>query len=185
MCHCEIFVPLVIRLAGWTPQQCCGPFHHHWLPVPLWVWRRAYCTFNEHLGERPTPETLLCCTPAPHRALQERLRFSLRILVKTRPPNVSQSQWNNAVHINTLSLLYIYLFIFFCSMCRCRFLRETDRRKNGMHFPKLYYPELYLLEGGYKAFFKDYQVTCMDCCLHNHTILFVRKPGFWVKGCFS
>ena len=45
------------------------------------------------------------------------------------------------------------------SLHRSRFLRETDRRKNGMNFPKLYYPELYLMEGGYRAFFKDHQVS--------------------------
>ena len=28
-----------------------------------------------------------------------------------------------------------------------------------MNFPKLYYPELYLMDGGYKAFFKDHQVS--------------------------
>lgn len=42
---------------------------------------------------------------------------------------------------------------------RSRFLRETDRRRNGMDFPKLYYPELYLLEGGYRKFFESHSVT--------------------------
>ena len=37
-------------------------------------------------------------------------------------------------------------------------MRETDRKKNGMQFPKLYYPEVYLLEGGYKAFFEKFSV---------------------------
>ena len=44
------------------------------------------------------------------------------------------------------------------SSFRSRFLRETDRKKNGMQFPKLFYPELYLLDGGYKAFFAKYPV---------------------------
>lgn len=39
-------------------------------------------------------------------------------------------------------------------------MRKTDRGKNGMAFPKLYYPELYLLEGGYKAFYAKYPVSC-------------------------
>ena len=38
-------------------------------------------------------------------------------------------------------------------------MRKTDREKNGMSFPKLYYPELYLLEGGYKAFYEEYPVS--------------------------
>ncbi|KAK3698771.1 hypothetical protein QZH41_014529 [Actinostola sp. cb2023] len=34
-----------------------------------------------------------------------------------------------------------------------RFLRNRDRDIHGKDYPALYYPELYLLEGGYKAFF--------------------------------
>eukprot|EP00731_Ephydatia_muelleri_P020525 Em0013g252a len=42
-----------------------------------------------------------------------------------------------------------------------RFMREHDRNINGMtNFPKLYYPELYLLHGGYKAFFEQYCDLC-------------------------
>ena len=37
-------------------------------------------------------------------------------------------------------------------------MRETDRKKNGMDFPKLYYPEVYLLDGGYKAFYEHCSV---------------------------
>lgn len=49
-------------------------------------------------------------------------------------------------------------------------MRETDRKKNGMDFPKLYYPEIYLLDGGYKAFYEQYSVrhivhtiSCIIC----------------------
>ena len=38
-------------------------------------------------------------------------------------------------------------------------MRKIDRKKNDMAFPKLYYPELYLLEGGYKAFYEQYPVS--------------------------
>ena len=38
-------------------------------------------------------------------------------------------------------------------------MRKIDRQKNDMAFPKLYYPELYLLEGGYKAFYKQFPVS--------------------------
>ena len=38
----------------------------------------------------------------------------------------------------------------------CRFVRERDRAMN--EYPKLYYPELYILKGGYKDFFNDFQV---------------------------
>jgi hypothetical protein len=40
-----------------------------------------------------------------------------------------------------------------------RFLRNQDRAANRDSYPKLYYPELYLLEGGYKAFFEDHVVS--------------------------
>lgn len=45
------------------------------------------------------------------------------------------------------------------SFGRSRFLRETDRKTNGMSFPSLYYPELYLLEGGYNAFYAECPVS--------------------------
>ncbi|ELT96646.1 hypothetical protein CAPTEDRAFT_167620 [Capitella teleta] len=42
-----------------------------------------------------------------------------------------------------------------------RFLRENDREANHECYPSLHYPELYLLEGGYKAFFEQHQVHCV------------------------
>ena len=41
---------------------------------------------------------------------------------------------------------------------RSRFMRKLDREGNGMDFPRLYYPELYLLDGGYKAFYEKHPV---------------------------
>lgn len=32
-------------------------------------------------------------------------------------------------------------------------MRKLDRNMNGISFPSLYFPELYLLHGGYKAMF--------------------------------
>ncbi|KAJ1126305.1 hypothetical protein NDU88_004713 [Pleurodeles waltl] len=40
----------------------------------------------------------------------------------------------------------------------CRFLREEDRDRN--EYPSLFYPELYILKGGYKEFFSDYKELC-------------------------
>lgn len=58
--------------------------------------------------------------------------------------------------MHVINLLYIIDYILF----RSRFLRETDRKRNGMAlFPQLYYPELYLLDGGYKAFFAKHPVS--------------------------
>ncbi|XP_068194828.1 M-phase inducer phosphatase 2 [Antennarius striatus] len=40
----------------------------------------------------------------------------------------------------------------------CRFVRERDRATND--YPKLHYPELYILKGGYKDFFHDFESQC-------------------------
>ncbi|XP_053146457.1 M-phase inducer phosphatase 3 isoform X3 [Hemicordylus capensis] len=40
----------------------------------------------------------------------------------------------------------------------CRYLREEDRTMN--EYPALHYPELYVLQGGYKDFFLEYKELC-------------------------
>lgn len=42
---------------------------------------------------------------------------------------------------------------------RSRFLREKDREANKECYPQLHYPEIYLLEGGYKAFYENHAVS--------------------------
>ena len=42
---------------------------------------------------------------------------------------------------------------------RSRYLRNRDRDLHYHVYPKLFYPELYLLEGGYKAFFAKCKVS--------------------------
>uniref|UniRef100_A0A8C5NVB6 protein-tyrosine-phosphatase n=1 Tax=Jaculus jaculus TaxID=51337 RepID=A0A8C5NVB6_JACJA len=44
------------------------------------------------------------------------------------------------------------------SFTRCRYVRERDRL--GNEYPKLHYPELYILKGGYKEFFLKCQSHC-------------------------
>ena len=39
-----------------------------------------------------------------------------------------------------------------------RFLRDQDRELNKDTYPRLVYPEIYVLEGGYKAFFEKQKV---------------------------
>ncbi|XP_059159143.1 M-phase inducer phosphatase 1-B-like [Physella acuta] len=41
-----------------------------------------------------------------------------------------------------------------------RFLRSQDRETNKEFYPFLHYPEIYLLEGGYKNFFENYSHLC-------------------------
>ncbi|XP_066128685.1 M-phase inducer phosphatase 3 [Saccopteryx bilineata] len=51
----------------------------------------------------------------------------------------------------------------------CRSLRKEDRALN--QYPALYYPELYILKGGYRDFFQDYMVLCEPqsyCPMHHH-----------------
>ncbi|XP_058143467.1 M-phase inducer phosphatase 2 [Dasypus novemcinctus] len=40
----------------------------------------------------------------------------------------------------------------------CRFIRERDRAAND--YPSLYYPEMYILKGGYKEFFPQHPAFC-------------------------
>ncbi len=37
----------------------------------------------------------------------------------------------------------------------CRYLREQDRSINSEVYPHLYYPEMYVLQGGYKSFYQQ------------------------------
>ncbi|XP_057662274.1 M-phase inducer phosphatase-like [Diorhabda carinulata] len=41
-----------------------------------------------------------------------------------------------------------------------RFLRKEDRNRNEIMYPYLHYPEIYLLEGGYKKFFEEFSEMC-------------------------
>jgi len=43
-----------------------------------------------------------------------------------------------------------------------RMLREIDRQLNYNDFPNLYYPEVYILEGGYSNFFRTFPEYCLD-----------------------
>lgn len=44
---------------------------------------------------------------------------------------------------------------------RCREVRSRDRTLQGIkNFPKLYYPELYVMSGGYKEFHTTYTHHC-------------------------
>ncbi|XP_075223485.1 M-phase inducer phosphatase-like isoform X2 [Lycorma delicatula] len=44
-----------------------------------------------------------------------------------------------------------------------RFLRQRDRDNNSDLYPTLDYPEIYLLNGGYKAFYQNYSELCEPC----------------------
>ncbi|XP_076368920.1 M-phase inducer phosphatase 3-like isoform X2 [Tachypleus tridentatus] len=42
----------------------------------------------------------------------------------------------------------------------CRFLREIDRQANKEYYPHLFHPEIYVLNGGYKAFYEKHWELC-------------------------
>lgn len=42
--------------------------------------------------------------------------------------------------------------------CSYQALRSADRKQNEKHYPELCYPDIYLLDGGYKAFFDSFKV---------------------------
>ncbi|XP_043854787.1 M-phase inducer phosphatase 2-like [Dromiciops gliroides] len=56
------------------------------------------------------------------------------------------------------------ILIFYCEFSSergprmCRFIRDRDRNTNN--YPNLYYPEMYILKGGYKDFFPQYPTLC-------------------------
>ena len=58
------------------------------------------------------------------------------------------------------------LLIFHCEYSAHRaplmaqFIRQKDRTLNADNYPHLTYPELYILEGGYSAFYSDYRSRC-------------------------
>jgi M-phase inducer tyrosine phosphatase len=41
-----------------------------------------------------------------------------------------------------------------------RHVRSEDRTVNAEHYPRLTYPEVYILDGGYSAFFADHRSRC-------------------------
>jgi rhodanese-related sulfurtransferase len=58
------------------------------------------------------------------------------------------------------------LLIFHCEFSQqrgprlCRLLRDVDRKLNESRYPDLYYPEMYVMDGGYKQFFKSHPELC-------------------------
>ena len=41
-----------------------------------------------------------------------------------------------------------------------RYIRGEDRATNAHQYPRLTYPEVYILDGGYSAFFKEHKIRC-------------------------
>jgi M-phase inducer tyrosine phosphatase len=43
---------------------------------------------------------------------------------------------------------------------RAQYIRQQDRAYNAAHYPKLTYPDLYILHGGYSGFFTNHRSRC-------------------------
>ncbi|XP_047412279.1 M-phase inducer phosphatase 3 isoform X3 [Sciurus carolinensis] len=68
----------------------------------------------------------------------------------------------------------------------CRSLREEDRALN--QYPTLYYPELYILKGGYRDFFPEYMELCEPqsyCPMHHqdHQVELLSFPNVLALEC--
>ncbi|XP_066469046.1 M-phase inducer phosphatase 3 [Tiliqua scincoides] len=69
----------------------------------------------------------------------------------------------------------------------CRYLRKEDRAMN--EYPALHYPELYVLQGGYKNFFLEYKELCEPqsyCPMHHQDfkaemLKFRTKSKTWAE----
>jgi len=42
----------------------------------------------------------------------------------------------------------------------CKYLRRRDRELHSSNYPELFYPEIYVMEGGYKKFFEEFKEQC-------------------------
>ncbi|GIY03007.1 m-phase inducer phosphatase 2 [Caerostris extrusa] len=58
------------------------------------------------------------------------------------------------------------IWVFYCEFSSerapnmMRYIRQRDRKINTESYPALFYPEIYLLEGGYKSFFSSFKMFC-------------------------
>jgi M-phase inducer tyrosine phosphatase len=56
----------------------------------------------------------------------------------------------------------------------CQFMRSTDRQlKGAAHYPELFYPDIYVVDGGYKNFFQQYPEMCIP-----QSYVEMRHPDF-------
>jgi M-phase inducer tyrosine phosphatase len=59
------------------------------------------------------------------------------------------------------------LFVFYCEFsqkrgpCAANHMRRLDREDNATAYPRVHYPLLYLLQGGYSSFFAKYRNLCV------------------------
>uniref|UniRef100_A0A8C4WWW7 protein-tyrosine-phosphatase n=1 Tax=Eptatretus burgeri TaxID=7764 RepID=A0A8C4WWW7_EPTBU len=96
------------------------------------------------------------------------------------------------LHLSLWFILFVasFSFVFSCecdithpphsthlTLDRCHALRQMDRKMNINKYPKVFYPELYVLLGGYREFFLNAPVRedlkLISCFIMLHVILFL------------
>lgn len=147
--------------------------------------------FNEDPGDsipRITKETLLDVLDGKFSA-----QFAQKLIIDCRfEYEYDGGHIEGAVNYNDKELLSNHLFntpmegktliIFHCEYSAhraprmARHIRSQDRNVNAEHYPRLTYPEVYILAGGYSEFFLSHQARCypqnyveMDDAKHQRT----------------
>ncbi|XP_041116932.1 M-phase inducer phosphatase 1-like [Polyodon spathula] len=118
------------------------------------------------LQESPSTRTALQESPSTRTALQE--SPSTRTAVQESPSTPATPKESALERITVQdSSTPRTLLIFHCEFSSergprlCRFLRKIDRNLNV--YPQLFYPEMYILKGGYKEFYSQFQSLCEPC----------------------
>ena len=68
----------------------------------------------------------------------------------------------------------MFVLRYLVSLSRSRFLRQQDRDANKDCYPSLHYPEVYLLEGGYKVFYEQLKVSLKRKGNSNKHLIFIK-----------
>ncbi|KAF9106721.1 cell division cycle- protein [Mortierella sp. AM989] len=123
--------------------------------------------------KRITPQTVVDVLDGKYKG-----KFDLLYIVDCRfPYEFEGGHIKSAVNVNTTDELEELLLqpaitdkrvllIFHCEFsCErgprmARHLRNQDRAANASHYPAVFYPEIYVMQGGYSGFFKENKAYC-------------------------
>ncbi|KAL5901739.1 m-phase inducer phosphatase [Pyricularia oryzae] len=67
--------------------------------------------------------------------------------------------FGSPIKVQTLIVFYCEYSVYRAALM-ARHIRAEDRNANCEHYPRLTYPEIYILEGGYRGFFEEYRSRC-------------------------